>query len=58
MKIGSWNLCMRIGKMGYIQFNLVYDKGAQRGSEALLPIVKSHILPILMKFKPHKLGTK
>ena len=52
MKTGSWIPGMRMGNMGYIQFNLAFDKGAQRGSEAPLPTVKIHITPILLKFKP------
>ena len=31
MKIGSWILGMRMGNIGYISFNSVFDKGAQKG---------------------------
>ena len=41
MKIESWILGMRMGNMGYIYFNLVFDKGHKGGRKFPLPSVKS-----------------
>ena len=41
MKIWSWILGMRMGNMGYIYFNLVFDKGRNGGRRFPLPYVKS-----------------
>ena len=49
---------MRMGNMGYIQFNVVSDKGAQRGREGPPAHLKIHMLPILMKFRPYVLDNK
>ena len=41
--------------MSYIKFNLVFDKGAQKGAEAP---VKIQMPPILMKFKTYVFAIK
>ena len=58
MKIESWILGMRMGNMGYIYFNLVFDKGHKGGRRFPCPLWKVDIPPILMKFKPYILATK
>ena len=52
MKIGSWILGMKMGNMGNIYFDLVFDKGAQWGQKLTMKI---EIRLILMKFKPYVL---
>ena len=42
---------MRMGNMGYIKFNLVFDKGSPPPWKIQIPL-------ILMKFKPYVLATK
>ena len=57
MNIGSWILVMRMGDMGYIYFNLVFDKGHKGGRWFPLPSMKIQIPLILMKFKSYVLDT-
>ena len=49
---------MRMGNMGYIYFNLVFDKGHKGAGGSPCPLRKADIHPILMKFKPYVLATK
>ena len=54
MKTASLILGMRMGNMGYMQFNLVFHKGQR----ACPPTVKIQIPSILMTFKSYALDTK